>query len=65
MTFLLFKLSAYELASIKIEIKNMSQSELIKATKHLGMELIAESINLISENKVKLISNPDTFFYYI
>lgn len=48
----------------KIEIKNMSQSELIKATKHLGMELIAESINLISQDKVKLISNPDSKMTY-
>ena len=48
----------------KIEIKDMSQSELIKATKHLGMELIAESIYLISENKVKLISNPDSEMTY-
>ena len=48
----------------KIEIKNMSQSELIKATKHLGMELIAESINLISQDKVKLISNADSKMTY-
>ena len=48
----------------KIEIKDMSQSELIKATKHLGMELIAESINLISQDKVKLISNPDSKMTY-
>ena len=42
----------------------MSQSELIKTTKHLGMELIAESINLISQNKVKLISKPDSEMTY-
>ena len=48
----------------KIEIKNMSQSELIKVTKHLGMELIAEAIKLISIDKVKLVSNPNSEMTY-
>ena len=48
----------------KIKIDNKSQSELIKLTKHLGMELIAEALRLIINDNVELISNPDSEMTY-
>lgn len=44
----------------KIKINEMTQEQLIKKTKKIGIELIVESIKLIYKNKVKLIPNPDT-----
>ena len=42
----------------KVEIKNRTLEELIKLTKQIGMESIAEAILLIRDNKVQLIPNP-------
>ena len=39
--------------------KNMSQAELIKKSKKLGMDAIIESIELIHQGNYKLIPNPD------
>jgi len=44
----------------KIKIGNRTQEELIQYTKKLGMEAIAEAIDLIEKNKVKLINNDDS-----
>lgn len=44
----------------KIEIKNRSQAELIKYSKKIGMECVAEAVNLIKKDSVVLISNPDS-----
>lgn len=44
----------------KVNIKNLTQDELINKTKKIGMELIAKSINLIQKNKVQLIENNDS-----
>lgn len=41
----------------EIEILNRTQQELIRYTKKIGMEAIAESIDLIENNKVKIIPN--------
>lgn len=41
----------------KVKIGNRTQEELIKHTKKLGMEAIAESVDLIKKNKVVLIEN--------
>lgn len=41
----------------KIEIGNRTQEKLIKDTKKLGMEAIAESIDLIAKGQVELIEN--------
>ena len=51
----------------EIEIGNMTQAELIRKTKLLGMKAIIEAIQLIQENRVKLIPNPDmdaTYFSF-
>lgn len=51
----------------EIEIGNMTQAELIKETKLLGMKAIIEAIQLIQDNTVKLIPNPDmeaTYFSF-
>ena len=47
-----------------IEIKSLTQSQLIKITKKIGMELIAESIDLIKNGKVVLIKNPKNLSSY-
>lgn len=44
----------------KIEINNLSQRELIKKSKKIGMEAIAQSVDLIQKNKVKIIINNDS-----
>lgn len=44
----------------KLEIKNLTQAQLIKRTKKIGMELIAKAIKLISENNLILKPNPDS-----
>ena len=44
----------------KVEIGNRSQEELIIYTKKIGMEAIAEAIDLIEHNKVKLIENDES-----
>jgi len=41
----------------KLEIRNLTQEQLIKRTKKIGMELISKSIDLIQRNEVKLIEN--------
>ena len=41
----------------KVKIGNLTQEQLIRKTKKIGMELISKSINLIMKNKVKLIKN--------
>lgn len=41
----------------KVEIGNRSQEELIRYTKKLGMEAIAEAVDLIHRKEVKLIEN--------
>lgn len=51
----------------EIEIGNMTQAELIRETKLLGMKAIIEAIRLIQDNRVKLIPNPDmeaTYFSF-
>lgn len=42
----------------EVEIKNRTQEDLIKLTKKIGMEAIAESVDLIMNNNYKLIKNP-------
>ena len=44
----------------KVEIGNRSQQQLITYTKKLGMQCIIKAINLIYEDKVQLIANPDS-----
>jgi len=41
----------------KIEIADRSQEELITFTKKIGMEAIAEAVDLIEKDKIKLIEN--------
>ena len=41
----------------KLKIGNLTQEQLIKRTKKIGMELISKSIDLIQRNEVKLIEN--------
>ena len=48
----------------KISIDDKSQSELIGLTKKIGMEAIAEAINLIINNNVELIKNNDKYKSY-
>lgn len=49
----------------KVTIGNRSQEELIKHTKKLGMETIAEAVDLIEKDSVKLIDNdPKQKTYY-
>ena len=51
----------------EIQIGNMTQAELIRETKLLGMKAIIEAIHLIQDNTVKLIPNPDkdaTYFSF-
>jgi len=49
----------------KIRIGDSTQQELIKVTKKLGMEAIAEAVELIENDKVKLIDNdPAQKSYY-
>ena len=48
----------------KIKIANSTQKELIIKTKRIGMELIAQSINLIKNNDVNLIPNPKSEMTY-
>ncbi len=44
----------------KVEIGDLTQAQLIKRTKKIGMELIVKAVNLISENNLKLIPNPES-----
>lgn len=44
----------------QVEIGNKTQEELITITKKIGMEAIAESIDLIYKNDVQLIENDDS-----
>ena len=48
----------------KVEIKNRTQEDLIKLTKKIGMEAIAESVDLIMKNNFKLIKNPRSKMTY-
>ncbi len=43
----------------RIEIGDMSQAELIRHSKRLGMEAILEAVELIMKDEVELIPNPD------
>jgi methionyl-tRNA formyltransferase len=48
------------LVQIRIPIhKNMTQAELIRISKKVGMEAIIESIKLIQSGNYQLIPNPD------
>lgn len=44
----------------KIPIRNKTQQQLIKETKHVGMKLILKSIELIDKDEFQLIENPDS-----
>ena len=44
----------------KIEIGNKNQEQLIRITKKIGMKCILRAIELIRDNKVKLIKNDDS-----
>ena len=44
----------------KVKIGNQTQAQLIMQTKKIGMELIVKAVNLISENNLVLIPNPDS-----
>lgn len=51
----------------KVKINNLTQIQLIKKTKHLGMQAIAEAIDLIKTGNFKLIENSDnekTYFSF-
>lgn len=48
----------------KIEIGNQSLEKLIKITKLIGMDLIAQSVDLIKKNKFVLIKNPNSEMTY-
>ena len=48
----------------KIEIGNQSLEKLIKITKLIGMDLIAQSVDLIKKNKFVLIKNPNNEMTY-
>ncbi len=48
----------------KVEIGNKTQEELIRYTKKLGMEAIAESIDLIEKDEVVLIDNDSSKMTY-
>ena len=48
----------------KIKIGNQSLEKLIKITKLIGMDLIAQSVDLIKKNKFILIKNPDNEMTY-
>ena len=41
-----------------IDIESKTQSQLIKITKKIGMELIAKSIDMIHNGNLQLIENP-------
>ena len=43
-----------------INIENMTQKELIKTTKYIGINLLIEAIEDIESNNVKLVSNDDS-----
>ena len=44
----------------KVQIGSLTQAQLIKRTKKIGMELIVDAIKLISEDNVVLIPNPES-----
>ncbi len=49
----------------KVEIRNMTQYELIKHTKSLGMDAIVEAVSLVMKGDYDLIENPnDKMTYY-
>ena len=48
----------------KVEIGNRTQAALIKHTKKIGMELIAEAITTIKKGNLELIPNPDSQMSY-
>lgn len=43
----------------KIKLENLTQSQLIKMSKSIGMDLIANAINQVKNDELSLISNPD------
>jgi len=43
-----------------VNIENMTQKELIKATKYIGIDLLIEAIEDIESNNVTLVSNDDS-----
>lgn len=48
----------------KVEIANLTQAQLIKITKKIGMKLIVKAVNLISENNLVLLPNPENLKTY-
>ena len=44
----------------KVQIANLTQAQLIKRTKKIGMELIVKAVKLISEDNLILIPNPES-----
>ena len=48
----------------KVEIKDRTQEELIIYTKRIGMEAISEAIDLIENDKVKIIENDESKMSY-
>lgn len=48
----------------RIEINGLTQQQLIRQTKKLGMEAIADAIDLIERNAVQLIENDDSQMTY-
>jgi len=44
----------------KVQITNLTQAQLIKKTKKIGMELIVKAVKLISEDNLILIPNPES-----
>ena len=48
----------------EVEIENRTQQELIMLTKKIGMDAVAESIDLIKKNKVKVIKNDSSKMTY-
>ena len=43
----------------RIQLDSLNQSQLIKKSKSIGMDLIAEAISIIKNNKLSLIPNLD------
>ena len=44
----------------KVEIGNSTQAQLIMRTKKIGMKLIVKAVNLITENNLVLLPNPES-----
>jgi methionyl-tRNA formyltransferase len=44
----------------KVQINNLTQAQLIKLTKKIGMKLIVKAVKIISDNNLVLIPNPES-----